>query len=113
MATLEGGQLAYGVIAIVAQTAPRQLLYVVEYADGDIVHLVEPQAIAAKAMALASVPTITPPLRTLRRRDANAHSREEAASGSRTLTSSVADAHFDDDEWLLRLLQDELASEDA
>ncbi len=64
VATLEHGQLTYGIIVGVAQTASRQLLYVVEYDDGDIMHLEESQAIAAKALALANTRTITPPLRS-------------------------------------------------
>ncbi len=48
----------------------------VAYDDGDIMRLEESQAIADKTVALNNTRTTTPPLRSLVRRDANAHHQE-------------------------------------
>ena len=70
-ATFQGGLLALGTIIAVDQTIrkPHQLLYVLQYDDGDLEHLDTPEAAAAGELALA-----TPGgRRTLRRHDADAH----------------------------------------
>ena len=75
VATWEGGVLAYGKVIAVDQTVEtRQLLYVVQYDDGDVGNLDTLDAETAAALALASS-SATPPLRTLRRQSADAHLR--------------------------------------
>ena len=69
-ATFEGGVLAFGTIIAVAQTVtkPSELVYLLEYEDGDVRHLAAREANAAEELALANTPT----RRTLRRQNADA-----------------------------------------
>ena len=106
---MEVGGRAYGTITSVDQTVsvPHVLLYVLEYDDGDRMHLDAREAAAAAALALANDSSTSPPPRTLRRRDADAHAGREAASSSKTLMRHSADAHDDEVEWLMQLLRDD------
>ena len=108
-ATMEVGGRAYGTITSVDQTVsvPHVLLYVLEYDDGDRMHLDAQQAANAVALALANTATTSPPPRTLKRRDADAHADGKAGSSSRTLTRHHADAHDAEGEWLMQLLRDD------
>ena len=73
-ATLQGGELAYGTITAVHQTVvAHEILYVLLYDDGDVQHLDALQAANATALVLTTNFTPSPPLRTLRRQEANAH----------------------------------------
>ncbi len=62
-ATLQGDMVMFGTIAVVDQTVRlHEILYVLQYDDGDLEHLDEPEAAAAVALALAKLP-VTPLLR--------------------------------------------------
>ena len=76
------------------------------YDNGDLGHLDSSEAATAVALALATHPMTSPPLRALRRLDADAHLREESALASRPLARHSADAHSDVDESLERLLRE-------
>ena len=92
-ATRQGAQLAYGTIAAVEQTTVgHEIIYVLLYDDGDLEHLDTEATAAATALALATPKAATPPLRTLRRQEADAHEREPP-SERRALSRRDADAH--------------------
>ena len=67
-ATREGAQVMFGTIAAVDQTVGlHEILYVLHCDDGDLQHLDERATTAAVALALATLPKVTPPLRQLQR----------------------------------------------
>ena len=109
---MEVGGRAYGTITSVDQTVsvPHVLLYVLDYDDGDRIHLDASGAEQAVALALANISS-TPPPRTLKRRFADAHADAPSASCNRILSRHSADALDVDEEWLLQLLrEDEFAN---
>ena len=74
VATLQGGEVTFGSISAVDQTITgHEILYVMEYEDGDLQHSDTAAVAAAVRLAAANAPVAFPPLRQLQRRDADAH----------------------------------------